>query len=520
MKRTVLTFLFASFAATAALFSQDKPAAPEAPSPDSIFRRIGMTESQVMDVAWDITDGNGPRLTGSPGLDRATTAMVTRLKNMGLSNVHTEEWGPFGRGWELKSFQLEVVEPGYVALIAYPKAWSSSIKGEKTAEVVYLDAGNEAELEKYRGKLSGKFVLLDTLREEKEWSKPMSARHTPETLLDLANEQKPSPSGSGRRWGNTTTGFSKALWNFLYEEKPLAILDRQFKGDYGTVFVSGARGQSTDSQRKNGEWVVPQATVANEQYSRIFRQLKKGGKVKLRIRLEADFNENDPMERNIIAEIPGTDKSGEVVMFGAHFDSWHTGTGATDNGAGSSMMVEAARILQEYIRVSGEKPRRTLRLALWTGEEQGLLGSRAYCTQHFVDRDSSGSITGKKPENATVAGYFNIDNGTGKIRGVYQQGNEAVGPIFRQWLAPWKKQGAQTLSLSNTGGTDHLSFDAAGIPGFQFIQDETEYSTRTHHSNFDTWEHLWPADMKQGATMAAWFVWQTSQRDEPLPRKP
>lgn len=508
----------AFFTASPFLFSQEKTA-PEAPSPDSIFRRIGISESQISELAWDITDHNGPRVTGSAGLDRATNNMVTRLKKSGFANVHTEEWGPFGRGWELKSFQLEAVEPFYAPLIAYPKVWSSPIKGIKTAETIYLDAGTEAELEKYRGKLSGKIVLLDTIRDSKEWDKPLSKRHTSETLLDLANEQKPAPGGSGRRWGNLTPGFSKKLWEFLYSEKPVAILDRQFKGDYGTVFVSTARGASDGAARKNGEFVIPQITVANEQYNRIFRLMMHGVQPELRVRLEADFLENDPMERNIIAEIPGTDKASEIVMFGAHFDSWHTGTGATDNGAGTAMMVEAARILKEYIRVSGEKPRRTLRLALWTGEEQGLLGSKGYVDQHFVTRDSADNISGKKPENAQISAYFNLDNGTGKIRGVYQQGNDAVGPIFREWLAPWKKQGASTLTISNTGGTDHLSFDRAGIPGFQFIQDEMEYSNRTHHSNFDTWEHLSVADMKQAATIVAWFVWQTSQREEMLPRK-
>lgn len=500
------------------LFSQEKTE-KEGPSSDSLFRRIGITESQIMALAWDITDGNGPRVTGSAGLDRATISMVERLKKSGFANVHTEEWGPFGRGWELKSFQLEAVEPFYAPLIAYPKVWSSPIKGTKTAETIYLNAGTEAELEKYRGKIAGKIVLLDTLRESKEWSMPLSERHDFESLHELADAQKPSPSGSGRRWGNMSPGFSKALWNFLYDEKPLAILDRQYKGDYGTVFISGGRARKSEDTRKNGEFVIPQITVANEQYSRIFRLLQKGENASLRLRLETDFQEDDPMERNIIAEIPGTDKAAEVVMFGAHFDSWHTGTGATDNGVGSAMMIEAARILQEYIRISGEKPRRTLRLALWTGEEQGLLGSRGYVDQHFVTRDTAGDISGNKPENAQISAYFNLDNGTGKIRGIYQQGNEAVGPIFREWLAPWKKLGASTISMSNTGGTDHLSFDRAGIPGFQFIQDEVEYSNRTHHSNFDTWEHLSAADMKQAATITAWFVWQAAQRDGMLPRK-
>jgi carboxypeptidase Q len=522
MKKNITSSVFLFVLIPFLAFSQAKTTAAdkfETPSADSIFRKIGISQSKVSDIAWDITDGNGPRMTGSAGLDRATVSMVERLKSWNLANVHTEEWGPFGRGWELQSFQLESLEPFYMPLIAYPKAWSSPINGTKTAEIIYLNAGNEKDLEKYRGKLTGKIVLLDTIRDSKEWTKPLTGRHDDKSLLELANAPKPVPS-SGKGWGGASSAnFGKALWAFLYDEKPLAILDRQYKGDFGTVFVSQARAKATDLLRKNGEFVIPQITVSNEQYNRLFRTILKGEKVNLRVRLEAKYLENDPMERNIIAEIAGSDKASEVVMFGAHFDSWHTGTGATDNGAGSAVMVEAARILQEYIKESGEKPRRTLRLALWTGEEQGLLGSNGYANQHFVTRDSANDISGKKPENAQISAYFNLDNGTGKIRGIYQQGNDAVGPIFREWLQPWKKQGASTLTVSNTGGTDHLSFDRAGIPGFQFIQDDCEYFVRTHHSNFDTWEHLYAEDMKQAATLVAWFVWQTSQREEMLPRK-
>ena len=265
--------------------------------------------------------------------------------------------------------------------------------------------------------------------------------------------------------------------------------------------------------------VIPQFTLSIEHYNRIFRLLEKRRPVKLRMRLDAVYHESDLMERNIIGEIPGSDLREEVVMFGAHFDSWHAGTGATDNGCGSAVMMEAARILQEVFRTTGTRPRRTLRIALWTGEEQGLLGSRAYCNEHFAVRDSSGEILSFLPEQAQVSAYFNLDNGTGKIRGVYQQGNLQVGPIFREWLSPWEDLGATTLSLGNTGGTDHLSFDRVGIPGFQFIQDPVEYDTRTHHSNMDNWDHLSAEDLKQAATIIASFIWQAAMRDEMLPRK-
>jgi Zn-dependent M28 family amino/carboxypeptidase len=241
--------------------------------------------------------------------------------------------------------------------------------------------------------------------------------------------------------------------------------------------------------------------------------------VKVSLELTTAYTNPEGMEYNIIAEIPGTDLKEEVVMFGAHFDSWHSATGATDNAAGSSVMIEAARILLETIKESGIPPRRTLRLALWTGEEQGLLGSRAYVNKHLVTRDTFNNIREIKPEQGKISAYYNLDNGTGKIRGVYQQGNTEVGPVFRTWLNPFKDLGAATLTLQNTGGTDHLSFDAVGVPGFQFIQDEISYSTKTHHSNMDTWDHLLADDLKQAATIIASFVYHTAQRNEKLPRK-
>jgi hypothetical protein len=347
----------------------------------------------------------------------------------------------------------------------------------------------------------------------------MSKRLDSEELLKLANAPLPNASG-GRRWrGYRDNQFGQKLWDFIYSEQPIAVLDRSYKGDYGTVFVSGARARAGENVRDKTVQVIPQITLAIEHYNRIFRLLEKGKPVKLRMRLDAAYNYDDPMEHNIIGEIPGSDLKDEVVIFGAHFDSWHTGSGATDNGAGSAVMMEAARILQEVFRTTGTRPRRTLRLALWTGEEQGLLGSRAYCDQHYVVRDTAGEIVALLPEQQKVSAYYNLDNGTGRIRGVYQQGNLMVGPIFREWLDDFEDLGANTLSLSNTGGTDHLSFDRVGIPGFQFIQDAVEYDTRTHHSNMDTWEHLVADDLKQAATIIAAFVWQTAMRDEMLPRK-
>ncbi|MEM6319327.1 MAG: M28 family peptidase [Bacteroidota bacterium] len=486
---------------------------------NDLIRKHGLEESHIMETASWMMDVYGPRLTGSTMLDKATEWAQTTLKEWGMQNVHLEEWGPFGRGWELEKFTMHGHTPSYWQIIAYPKAWSPSTDGVVTGEVIYLQADEEADLEKYRGKLKGKFVLLDTIRNTKEWFDPPAFRRTNDELLEMANAPQPTPRPrrNYNRLGGLT--FNQKMWNFLAEEQPLAVLDRSYKGDLGTVFVSRARtgeGRPWDEGNK----VVPQATLAVEHYNRIFRLMLKDIPVKLSMEIKSRYTNPDGMEHNIIAEIPGTDLKDEVVIFGAHFDSWHTATGATDNGAGSSVMMEVARILLETIKESGVQPRRTLRLALWTGEEQGLYGSRGYVKQHYADF-APNSFTPQvlKPAQEKVAAYYNLDNGTGKIRGVYLQGNPHVGAIFRNWLTPFKDLGASTLTLNNTGGTDHLAFDAVGIPGFQFIQEPIAYFNRTHHSNMDNYDHLIAEDLQQAATVIASFVWHTSQRDEKLPRK-
>ncbi|WP_235297171.1 M28 family peptidase [Portibacter marinus] len=481
------------------------------------IKEIGLEESQVMEIASYVCDIYGPRLTGSPMLDKATEWAVEELKEWGMSNVHLEEWGPFGRGWELQHFEMHAKSPNYFPVLAYPKAWSPSVKGE--GEVIYIDASTQEELDEYKGKLGGKFVMVDTIRDVEEWFDPPANRYESDDLLNMANAGKPTPRP--RRSRNAGGfNFNNAMWTLIEAEKPIAVLDRSYKGDLGTVFVSGAR-TSEGRRQQVGRDVVPQVTLSVEHYNRIFRMLNKGIPVSLSIELEAIYTNPDEMEHNIIAEIPGTDLKDEVVMFGAHFDSWHTGTGATDNGAGSSVMMEVARILLETIKETGVQPRRTLRLALWTGEEQGLFGSRAYVGKHFAEfPPNSYTPQSLKPDQKTVSAYYNLDNGTGKIRGIYTQGNEAVVPIFREWFGQFEGMETGTVTLRNTGGTDHLPFDAVGIPGFQFIQDPMAYFNRTHHSNMDNLDHLSGDDLSQAATIIAGFVWNTSQRDEKLPRKP
>lgn len=483
-----------------------------------IIKKHGLEQSKVMETASWITDVYGPRLTGSPMLDKATEWAQSELKKWGMTNVHLDEWGPFGRGWQLDHFEMHANTPGYWSVIAYPKAWSPTVKG--TGDVIFLNIKEEGDIAKYRGKLKGKFVLMDTIRNVDPPFKGFARRYDAEGLFDLATAGKPTP----RPRRNLRAGgfnLNKAIWKMLEEENPIAVLDRSYKGDLGTVFVSGAR-SGEGGVRDKDKKVVPQVTLSVEHYNRIFRLMNKGIPVKLSLDLQAQYTNPDEMEHNIIAEIPGTDLKEEVVIFGAHFDSWHTGTGATDNGAGSAVMMEAARILLETINESGVQPRRTLRLALWTGEEQGLYGSRKYVDEFYADFGESGFTPQEEPKPAAekVSAYYNLDNGTGKIRGVYLQGNQKLNPIFRDWLEPFEELEAKTLTLRNTGGTDHLPFDAVGIPAFQFIQDPMAYFARTHHSNMDNLDHLVEDDLKRSATIVASFVWNTSQRDELLPRKP
>ena len=482
-----------------------------------IIKKHGMEKSNVMEIAHWITDYNGPRLTGSPGLDNATKWVVDELNNWGMNNVHLQEWGPFGRGWEMTHFEMHANSPNYWPIIAYPKAWSSSASGE--GEAVFLDIKDKNDIEKYRGKLSNKFILIDSILEINEAFKASAKRHDDKSLLELANANAPSPNS--RRYRNFSgNSIINDIWNMLDDERPIAVLNRSYKGELGTVFVSGARSANGNRRDiyKNDKYILPQVTLAMEHYNRIFRITQQGTPVNLSIDFKSNYTNPDGMEHNIIAEITGTDLKDEVVMFGAHFDSWHTGTGATDNASGSAVMMEAARILLETIKESGIKPRRTLRMALWTGEEQGLLGSRAYVAENFADFNGF-RVNSLKPEQKKVSAYYNLDNGTGKIRGVYLQGNDKVSPIFREWLSGFKDMDASTLSISNTGGTDHLAFDMIGIPGFQFIQEPIAYSSKTHHSNMDNYDHLVEDDLKQAATIIAYFIWQTSQRDEKLPRK-
>lgn len=503
------------------------------------IRDEGMERSQVMDTLSWLTDVIGYRLTGSPNMKAANEWTKERLTKYGLVNAHLEPWGTFGRGWSFDKVSIHVTEPTPFPVIGYPKAWTPGTNGPVVGEVVFANIQTEADFDKYKGKLKGAIVLSMPVRQVNAWFKAPGTRATDEDLLKLANAEMPAGppqrGGPGGPGGNPDQlrnfqqqrELANKRAEFLKSEGAAVLVDYGRNGDGGTVFV-----QSGGSQDKDAPIGLPAITIAVEHYNRIIRILDKGIKVKMEVDIKAQFHNQDLMAYNTIAEIPGTDKKDEIVMLGGHMDSWHGGTGATDNAAGVSVAIEAVRILKAL----GVQPRRTIRIGLWSGEEEGLLGSRGYVSEHFASRPApppgqqrgggGGGFGGPqgpltiKPEHDKFSVYFNLDNGTGKIRGVYLQGNEQARSIFRAWLSPFKDLGASTITINNTGGTDHQAFDGVGLPGFQFIQDEVEYSTRTHHSNMDVYDRIQADDMKQAATIMAAFVYNAAMRDDKFPRKP
>ncbi len=538
-KKAFSVVLIFTFAAQGFVFGQTAaPAVYTAPKEtiDKI-RDEGLNRSQVMQTLSYMTDVIGSRLTGSPNMKLANQWTSQTMGRWGMQNAHVESWGPFGRGWSLRKFSANIVSPQYIPIIAYPSAWSPSTKGIVTGEVVFLDAKTPDDLGKYKGQLSGKIVLVSGERPLRPIDRSLVNRYSDEDLAKMAAAPAPTSEGDGpppEVMKNISTFFSfqaKRL-KFLIDEGAAVMLENSGQGSGGTLFVQGANvgvemGEiktfedlfdSPAFQPQLKKWesnMMPQVTLASEDYNRLVRMIRSGPKPKMAIEIDSQFYDDDPNGYNTIAEIPGSDPKlkDEVVMLGGHLDSWHSSTGATDNGAGCAAVMEAARI----ILATGLKPRRTIRVALWSGEEQGLFGSTAYVKQHFGE-SRKGTLT-KGPDYDKLSAYYNLDNGTGKIRGVYMQGNNAVRPFFEAWLVPFADLGAKTLTLSNTGGTDHLPFDAIGLPGFQFIQDAVEYNTRTHHSNQDNFDRIQADDMKQAATIIAAFAYQTAMMDGKLPRK-
>ena len=514
----------------------------------------GLQRSQVMDLASWLTDVYAPRLTGSPMSQKAAEWTAAKLKEYGLVNVKIEPWvnrNGFERGWTNDKFYLAAVAPEKFPIPGTPTAWTPGTEGLVSGDVVLVTATTEADLAAYKGKLKGKWVLTQAAPDVAAYWKPQATRHTAEELAALEawpappqpefgvtppggraggpGAQAPAGPPAGGRGG---AGAMAARAAFFKAEGVLGTFTTAPRG-HGIYTVGGNRAADPAT-------TLPAIAIAAEYYGRIARMLAKNIPVTLEADIRNTFHPNPPVF-NIVGELPGTDKADEIVMLGGHFDTWHAATGAADNGVGVAAMMEAMRIL----KASGVTLRRTVRIGLWGGEEQGLLGSREYVAQHFASRQPAPAAPGTpaaqpaqagppaggrggfgpqgplelKPDYEKFSVYFNIDNGTGALRGIYLQGNDAAAPIFREWMEPFRSLGMTTMTTRNTGGTDHQAFDAVGLPGFQFIQDEVEYSTMTHHTNLDFYERLQPGDIQKMATIAAGFAYFAANRDEKLPRK-
>jgi carboxypeptidase Q len=472
----------------------------------SVVQRIreeGLERSQVPELAQYLTEVIGPRLTGSPGMQRATEWAAGKYREWGLQEVEIEPWGVFGRGWERESYAGRIITPFVQPLHAEPVSWTGSTDGMQRGAAVLFSASNVEELEQYRGRLTGAFVLMqDPLGIEPEFDQ-WTRRFDVDSLMPQPPSAEPPPARRGfgtpeqRAARRAERAFRSILW-FL-EDQGAAVLLRPASRQYG--ILSSVNGNPAGRDVNNPE-PMPQLIVSPEQYGLIHRNIENGVPVELEVNVQNNFFDDDLQQYNTMGEIPGSDKADEYVMIGAHFDSWHMGTGATDNGAGSIVMMEAMRILQEL----NLQPRRTIRIALWSGEEQGLLGSMAWVANHPDEHDQ-------------ISAYLNVDNGTGKIRGIWDQMNSSAIPVFEQILWPFRDLGVVAVRHGNTGGTDHLAFDAAGIPGFNFIQDPIEYGLRTHHTYIDTYDHLMIDDLKQAAVVVAATAYQLAMRDEMMPRK-
>lgn len=514
----------------------------------SMYARIreeGLQHSHVMQFASALADGIGPRLTGSPNMAKANAWTRDTLTAIGLENAHLEDWGEFGMGWQQISTSVRMVSPDPEPLWAQAAPWSPATKGSVTGEVVLMNVTTMEDLAKYKGKLAGKIVLFGQPRSTPDITEPLFHRYTAEELRALETAESASPAAGSAppltlqqrlALRARRNELRKAALSLMSSEGVVAILtpsrDSENGGGTGIIFDDNGADLGLDAQKKANAITIPNAVMMIEHYNRLARLLENHVPVQLELNIETKFTGDHEHGFDTVAEIPGTDPKlkNEVVMVGGHLDSWISGTGATDNGAGSVVAMEAVRILKTL----GVKPRRTIRIALWSGEEQGIFGSAGYVKQHFgtfaqpaiADPPNTpsylahkGALTTTK-EWETLDAYYNLDNGTGKVRGVYTQGNFAIAPIFAQWITPLHDLGVTTITNRDTGGTDHLSFDAVGLPGFQFIQDPMDYDTRTHHSNMDTYDRLHADDLEQAAVVEAIFLYNTSEREAMMPRKP
>jgi carboxypeptidase Q len=502
------------------------------------IRQEALTHSHIMEYASGLMDGIGPRLTGSPNLKRANEWTRDQFTAMGCSNAHLEDWGEFGMGWQQLNAWVRMTSPDAAVFIAQAAPWSPATKGPVTASAVWVDIKSEADFDRYKGKLAGKIIFFGEMREVKPVEKPLFIRDEDADLKRI--ESYPTDLSSPFSFAAflKSLAFREKIGHFLATEQAVAAITpsrdgRNNGGSGGTIFDDTGAGFGWLIYQREHANALPVVVTAIENYGRVYRLLKAGVPVSIELNIDTKFTGDHEHGFDTIAEIPGTDPKlkDEVVMLGGHLDSWASATGATDNGAGSVVAMEVMRILTA-LQV---KPRRTIRVGLWTGEEEGEFGSYGYVKQHFgfvprstepdqllvteYDRDPSGPIQ-LKPDSQKLSAYFNLDNGSGKVRGIYLQGNSASASIFEQWIEPLKDLGVTAITMRDTGGTDHEAFDAIGLPGFQFIQDPLDYGSRTHHSNMDTLERLQPEDLAQAALVEATFVYNAAMRDQMLPRKP
>ncbi|HEX8485974.1 M20/M25/M40 family metallo-hydrolase [Sphingomonas sp.] len=482
----------------------------------------GTNHSQVMPTVQQLTDVIGPRMTNSPAMRRAESWTAAKFAEWGLKNVHKEGF-PFGRGWSIERSSVRMVTPRAIQLTAIPIAWTPA--AQVSAPVIVAPIRRERDFDKWRGQLKGKIVMISLPGTGDEPGEAPFQRLSGEDIakLDAFDQPRNDPEAQARRLKRL--GFPKALDTFLKAEGAVAYATRS-RGDGKLVHGEGSLFERADDPQ------MPGIEIAAEDYRRLARLAKIGPAPTVEIASDVRFDDSDMNAYNIIAEIPGTDAKAGYVMAGAHLDSWAAADGAADNAAGSAMVMEAARILA----ATGVRPKRTIRFALWAGEEQGLLGSLAYIDQHLATRGAPGEprLNGDhayygwpnrwpitpKPGYSQLAAYFNIDNGSGKLRGLYAEGNAAVVPIFRDWLAPFDAMGAANVVASRTGGTDHVFLQSIGLPGFQFIQDPLDYDSRIHHTSIDTFDHLKADDMRQGSIVLAGVLLRAANAEKPLPRGP
>lgn len=517
-------FLTATLSFVTALLSAQAPVVDNATI--AKIRGEAMTNSQALDTHWWLSEGYGPRATGTPGYSAAADWAMKKFNEWGFKNVHVERF-PFGQGWSIDRFSIHLLTPQPAALIGQPRWYSPSTNGAVSTDVVYVKASNEAELAKYKGQLVGKIVILQPVRAVRMLEDRVVLRMNDNDWAEAMKVPAPTaPAAPAAPGAMTPQQFQQLVQRFLATEGAAAVLDRGGDGDLsaggsdlswqtqrvdgGTIFPGNGGSRDANAPKQ-----VPSATLAVEHYNRIVRMLEHGQPVRIELNIQTKFHpETNPEGNafNIIAEIPGTDLADEVVIMGAHFDTYPYATGATDNTTGSAAMIEALRVIQKL----GLKPRRTIRLALWAAEEQGLLGSRAYVARHFFDA----KMKAPKPGHENVQAYFNLDNGTGRILGIWGQGNAGAMKNFEQWGQSLKDLGWKNVSPRSVTQTDHGSFEEAGIPGFQFIQERLEYNSRTHHSNMDTFDHVQKDDVVQQGAVAAVFAWYAANTADRLPRKP